>query len=249
MLDAARQLEQYDTVPELWRGTLDVLNGVDVSCAIYISVDKDFGNPLVMTNVPDVYANTDPSTDPFLSYCCQSYDVTATGPEFLPDYEYLPDEAKTFITRARASGFLSGIGLPMRLEGSTRFGGFNLGTAFDRATFESKILPRAEEFRLFCLLVHRRIEELAFSTKPAGAPDFRDLLVAPRLPESQDLAPREREVAYLVARGLSRKECARLCQISPHTVSEYLKSAYKKLGVRNRVELARVLTPMPTDPA
>ena len=44
-----------------------------------------------------------------------------------------------------------------------------------------------------------------------------------------------------MAQGLSRKDCARLCRISVHTVSDYTKSAYRKLGLRNRAEAANLL--------
>jgi len=41
---------------------------------------------------------------------------------------------------------------------------------------------------------------------------------------------------FLFAQGLSTKEAAQVCNISPHTVSEYAKESYRKLGVRNRIE-------------
>ncbi|WP_405112843.1 helix-turn-helix transcriptional regulator (plasmid) [Phaeobacter sp. BS52] len=46
---------------------------------------------------------------------------------------------------------------------------------------------------------------------------------------------------YLFSQGLTSKECAAVCKISPHTVSEYANSIYRKLNVRNRVEAIRVL--------
>ena len=52
---------------------------------------------------------------------------------------------------------------------------------------------------------------------------------------------REREVATLLARGLSRAELAEALVLSPHTVEDHLKSLYEKLGVASRQELvARV---------
>ena len=54
------------------------------------------------------------------------------------------------------------------------------------------------------------------------------------------LTLRERQVATHAAAGLHDREIAeRLC-ISTHTVKQYLKSTYRKLGVRSRVELARM---------
>jgi DNA-binding CsgD family transcriptional regulator len=48
---------------------------------------------------------------------------------------------------------------------------------------------------------------------------------------------REREVATLLARGLSRAEIAEALVLSPHTVEDHLKSLYEKLGVASRQEL------------
>jgi DNA-binding CsgD family transcriptional regulator/GAF domain-containing protein len=55
------------------------------------------------------------------------------------------------------------------------------------------------------------------------------------------LTPREREVASLVVDGLADREIAdRLC-LSHHTVSQYVKSIYRKLAVDSRVALTRAL--------
>ena len=52
---------------------------------------------------------------------------------------------------------------------------------------------------------------------------------------------REREIATLLARGLSRAEIAETLVLSPHTVEDHAKSLYEKLGVASRQELvARV---------
>ncbi len=50
------------------------------------------------------------------------------------------------------------------------------------------------------------------------------------------LSPREFELLELIARGFTSKEAARKLHISPYTVSEYLKSVYRKMGVRSRTE-------------
>ena len=238
---AIGELESLDSIETLWSRTIALLAGEGLDFAIYITVAEDYSAPFVMTNVPKVYDAQDPATDPFLSHCCRSYDITATGPDFLPDYDYLPDAAKRFIRDARATGFRTGLGIPMRMQGSARFGGFNIGSRLAPDAFNAQIWPRREEFRFFCLLVHRRIEELMRDRQPLATDGFRDLLVAPAEPQLEALSPREREVIYLVTQGVSRKECARLCGISPNTVAEYTKSAYRKLGVQNRVEAARLL--------
>ncbi len=63
-----------------------------------------------------------------------------------------------------------------------------------------------------------------------------------RVPTPSDgLTHREREVALLVADGLRSREVAERLGIASQTVKSHLKTIFDKLGVRNRVELARRL--------
>lgn len=55
------------------------------------------------------------------------------------------------------------------------------------------------------------------------------------------LTQREREVALLVSEGLRSREVAERLGIASQTVKSHLKTIFDKLGVRNRVELARRL--------
>jgi DNA-binding CsgD family transcriptional regulator len=55
------------------------------------------------------------------------------------------------------------------------------------------------------------------------------------------LTPREREVAALVVDGLADREIAQRLYLSRHTVSQYVKRIYRKLGVDSRVALTRLL--------
>jgi DNA-binding CsgD family transcriptional regulator/GAF domain-containing protein len=55
------------------------------------------------------------------------------------------------------------------------------------------------------------------------------------------LTAREREVAALVVDGLADREIAERLHLSRHTVSQYVKHIYRKLGVGSRVALTRLL--------
>lgn len=57
-----------------------------------------------------------------------------------------------------------------------------------------------------------------------------------------NLTPREREVARLVVAGTTNAETARLLFLSPKTVERHLSNVMGKLGVRNRTELASLLS-------
>lgn len=54
------------------------------------------------------------------------------------------------------------------------------------------------------------------------------------------LAPRERQIAAQVGRGLRNKEIADALAMSEGTVKVYLHAIYQKLGIKNRTELALI---------
>ena len=55
-----------------------------------------------------------------------------------------------------------------------------------------------------------------------------------------ELTPTELQIARLVASGLSNKEVAAQCWISPRTVAFHLRNVFTKAGITSRGELARL---------
>lgn len=51
--------------------------------------------------------------------------------------------------------------------------------------------------------------------------------------EEEKLAPREKEILELVAKGLTKQQVAEVLEISPHSVSGYLRRAFDKLHVHS----------------
>lgn len=81
--------------------------------------------------------------------------------------------------------------------------------------------------------VHSGTEWVEFLGRARDAAELRQ---EPR--DTNDLTPRERELATLVASGLRNREIAARLGISEGTAKLHLYNVYKKLGVANRVELA-----------
>ena len=54
----------------------------------------------------------------------------------------------------------------------------------------------------------------------------------------EDLSPREREVAEMVAQGKTNAQIALETGLSPNTVKDYIASACRRLGLEGRVALA-----------
>ncbi|UWQ20718.1 LuxR family transcriptional regulator [Jannaschia sp. W003] len=250
-MNACARVEAADTIEAVWDLAIQAFAAEGIDVVILLSSDPSHRDVRVLTNVPAIYEGWDAARDPFLDHCCRSYAIMPTGAEFGCEYDYLGEDDRAFIDRAATLGFRSGLAIPVRMQGAGRFGGFNLGTPLPRAEFERRILPFRETFRLFCLVVHRRLTELGFERAPARMPCVSDdpasftppaLRPAELHPEaSAPLSPREKEVLLLQMQGLKRKEVARICAISPHTVAEYTAKAYRKLGVSNRMEAAQLL--------
>lgn len=79
--------------------------------------------------------------------------------------------------------------------------------------------------------------EFLGATQPEGLPAAETHVAS----AADGLTQREREVALLVADGLRSREVAERLGIASQTVKSHLKTIFDKLGVRNRVELARRL--------
>ena len=55
---------------------------------------------------------------------------------------------------------------------------------------------------------------------------------------SKPLTERENEVIKYVAQGLTNKEIAKILMVTHHTVKAHIASIIRKLGARNRVDVA-----------
>jgi DNA-binding CsgD family transcriptional regulator len=66
-------------------------------------------------------------------------------------------------------------------------------------------------------------------------------LVAPLLLKAYGLTIRERDVAQLLLRGATTIQAAQRLAISPHTVTDHIKSIFEKTGARTRGELSATL--------
>jgi DNA-binding CsgD family transcriptional regulator len=86
------------------------------------------------------------------------------------------------------------------------------------------------------LLGAPRSEELAVFIQRA-----HPTLVAPLLLKAYGLTPREQEVTQLMLRGATTMQAAQRLAISPHTVTDHIKSIFEKTGARTRGELSATL--------
>jgi DNA-binding CsgD family transcriptional regulator len=80
-------------------------------------------------------------------------------------------------------------------------------------------------------LATRAARELRASGETARKRDVTTLV---------QLTPMELQVARLVSQGMSNKEVAALCWVSPRTVAFHLRNCFAKTGVTSRGELAQL---------
>ena len=81
--------------------------------------------------------------------------------------------------------------------------------------------------------------ELAFSDEIAHSVLDAMVSTQPPVPSSMErLSERERQIAYMVARGMRNRDIAADLGISENTVKRHLQSIFSKTGSRDRLELA-----------
>ena len=126
----------------------------------------------------------------------------------------LSDAEKCFIKAARDSGIIHGIGIPLwgpdgqNAYASLGFPNDQLGRQLDRI-FETQLLVQAGHQKI-CELVRKNRPEISISA-------------------------REAEVLTWMGRGKSKTDIATILNISPDTVTTYVRRSYEKLGSSDRV--------------
>ena len=83
-----------------------------------------------------------------------------------------------------------------------------------------------------CLCGGKADGAVAVVVEPAKSGD-----IAPIVIEAYGLSPRERDIVRAIARGSSTPDIAAALFLSPHTVRDYIKSVFEKVGVSSRGEL------------
>lgn len=126
-------------------------------------------------------------------------------------------------------------------EGRLLYLGRQVGAAIDRSTpcWLGTQLPPTLAQAIGRAPCSRRLGDARLVLDTAGQLVTIDLVgaAAPRT----TLSPRESSAALLFAQGYAYKEIARMLGLTPATVRTYLRNAYARLGVNNKIALAAAL--------
>ena len=221
LLEAARKIELSADAPSLWSVFVAALRefGLDHALYLYRSDEKP-SETFVLSTLPDNWPAAEfrrsGFSEPFLSYCCATFEITKVGMEFLSDHQdYVESDDAAYISRMAEFNWRSGLGIPCRLTGTGYHGGFVVGNHLDRFSFERKTLPLAAMLQSFCLIAHGRLEILR-----AGLDTEKSL---------RPLSARERQVLDFISQGMRPKAIAHELEISEASVRLYLKNARVKM--------------------
>ena len=80
------------------------------------------------------------------------------------------------------------------------------------------------------------IGNTALVIEPAKAAE-----IAPIIVQAYELSPREQEITELISQGFGTAEIAGRLHLSAHTVRDYVKAIFEKVGVSSRGELVAKL--------
>lgn len=109
--------------------------------------------------------------------------------------------------------------------------------------FLVRVWPHPQHFRAVLRAVEE--ESVQLFTAPEPLADFLRAVPAASLPVPAEplppLTPRELEVALLCDQGLGHKQISKRLGLAPATVRNHISHCYQKLGVSNRLALARAL--------
>lgn len=186
---------------------------------------KAGSTPLALRMTPpllpwrEVYlAHGDDRRDPLFSYGGQLPPSFYTGPEFMPEHDYLKAEDKEVIERGAAFGFISGLAFVMPRQEETVVAGWNILTKLKRQEALAAFSQFAGVLQMAATLAHREMVHREDIQRK----------------QSKRLSPRQKECLQWLASGLRNEQIAEKMNIRPVTVDLHLREARAQLGAQTR---------------
>lgn len=228
LLEAAYSIETAPSAERAWACLVEPLARLKLDMVIYATrSDTAPANWNIISTLENNWPaelTQDPDfSEPFVTYCCATFEPTKVGAEYLEiNDSYIDDYTRQYVRKVTEFGWTAGIGIPTSLKGSGRHGGFILGNRMMRYEFERTVMPLVDDLRTVCLIAN---------TKLAVSHELRTNTRVPR-----PLSPRETQALELLSRGLRPKRIADELNLKEPTIRLYIKNARAKLGAANNHE-------------
>lgn len=232
LLECAYRIETATTPDSAWDRLIETLARFKLDKVIYAT--RDDGNPpqwYIRSNLPNSWPSDlakDPEfSEPFVTFCCATFEPTKLGSEYLDlNDHYIDEYTRNYIKAASAFDWHAGIGIPTALKGSGRHGGFIFGNGMLRYDFERSVMPLVDDLRTLCLVANARFETWRKGQVPKDV--------------ERPLSPREVQTLEMLSRGLRPKQIADELGLKESSVRLYTKNARGKLGASNNNEAVRL---------
>lgn len=224
LLEAAYNIETALTQEKAWDSLVKPLSRLKLDMVIYVTRDDTAAAWNILSTLPNNWpaelANDPSFSEPFVTYCCATFEPTKVGVEYLEFNEhYIDDYTRDYVSKTKEFGWTAGIGIPTCLKGSGRYGGFILGNNMVRYDFERIIMPLVDDLRTLCLVANARF----------GAGRKNDTKHKIHRP----LSPRETQTLQMLSQGFRPKRIADELGLKESSIRLYIKNARAKLGAAN----------------
>lgn len=228
LLEAAYVIETAATLERGWQAFLDALARLKLDKVIYITrSDRAMPDWRILSSLPGSWPKTaarDPAfSEPFVTFCCATFEPTKLGPDFLETHDtFIDDYTRDYVASMQRFDWRIALGIPCCLKGSGRHGGFIVGNNMSLHEFERAVIPKIGEIQSLSLIAHRKFDGF-FGNKSRSVP-------------SRPLSPREYQVMELLTDNLKPKAIAVHLGLSESSIRLYLKNARTKLGAASKEE-------------
>ena len=216
-----------------------------VACAATTVTDPATGRTIGVVDLTSAAADASPLMLPLVKRAAweieqRLFDETSPDERVLQDYFVVVDEMGRFIlVNGAAAGIVNTSDRELVWEWAKReIGNGQQGWSEISLSSGRRAMVRCEQVLHGTYLVGALLQ-VDPSPRPGDAGG-----AAPAAASGSgwsSLTATERTVAMLVAEGLTNREVGLRLFLSPHTIDFHLRQVFRKLGVRSRIELARIL--------
>lgn len=202
-------------------------------CSLTLASKSTHGlvSDLLVTDLPDEFCNLYQDAglvkqDPFLLCCCRTLSAKRVSTDDFSTFAGAAPEHQAFLDFTADAGAKNGLGIPVRSEGHSPFGGWLLTSTENNRVFATLQADYLTDIHLAGMLAYEQLSSL-LSVGNARNPV---------------LSMRERECLLWLSRGLRPALIAEKLSVSESAINLYVSNAKRKLDAKTREQaIARAI--------